>query len=99
VFIVKNVLGCCEQFINHNNLLKKKEKKRKEITEKQKSLSIRIYILGGSSFSGKRSCAHKSYKKWSAKKRLDESYLDSLCAAIYVRFVKITVTHTHTRIC
>lgn len=38
-----------------NNMLKKKEKKK---TEKQKSLSIRIYILGGSSFSGERSCAH-----------------------------------------
>lgn len=27
-------------------------------TEKQNNISIRIYILGGSSFSGKRSCAH-----------------------------------------
>jgi hypothetical protein len=47
-----------------------------------KKFSCRIYFWVDSSFSGEH-CVHIMCKKWAAKS-LDESYLDSLCAAIYI---------------
>lgn len=76
-----------------------KEKKKKENYREAKNLFRLEYIFWVvRRFQGSVRARIKSYKKWSAK-CLDESYLDSLCAAIYVRIVKdVSVTHTHTRI-
>ena len=74
-----------------------KEKKKKENYREAKNLFRLEYIFWVvRRFQGSVRARIKSYKKWSAK-CLDESYLDSLCAAIYVRIVKdVSVTHTHT---
>jgi len=94
LLIVKKVVGCSQQ-IDRNSIAHVKRKK--ENYREAKNLFRLEYIFWVvRRFQGSVRARIKSYKKWSAK-CLDESYLDSLCAAIYVRIVKdVSVTHTHT---